>query len=181
LNIRYKDLVFDAYTDFTFPKDGDPGTNGTDIIGKVILDTGAERLHGTNNGYFFDSFGNEEDKLNFVLYNNSILIEDENIKPVWQLPPNIGDSENTTSINKQKTRSHFKISNLDSGKISLNNSQTIDNLPYVDIARAKYTIGEGLDQLNYYAEYPVCYEEVTSPNYRIRVKPKSGFEYVVYS
>ena len=181
LVVKYKDLYFEAYSDFTFPKDGDPGTNGTDIIGKVILDTGAERLHGTNSGYFFDSFGNEKDKLNFVLYNNSILIEDENIKPIWQLPPNIGDSENTTSINKQKTRSHFKISNLDSGKISLNNSQTIDNLPYVDIARAKYTTGEGLDQLNYYAEYPICYEEVISPNYRIRVKPKSGFEYVVYS
>ena len=184
LVVKYKDLYFEAYSDFTFPKDGDPGTNGTDIIGKVILNTGAERLHGrkyNNNGYFFDSFGNEEDKLNFVLYNNSVLIEDENIKPVWQLPPNIGDSKNTTSINKQKTRSHFKISNSDSGKISLNNSQTIDDLPYVDIVRAKYTTGEGLDQLNYYAEYPVCYEEVTSPNYRIRVKPKSGFEYVVYS
>lgn len=181
LVVKYKDLYFEAYSDFTFPKDGDPGTNGTDIIGKVILDTGAERLHGTNNGYFFDSFGNEEDKLNFVLYNNSVLIENEDIKPVWQLPPNIGDSKNTTSINKQKTRSHFKISNSDSGKISLNNSQTIDDLPYVDIVRAKYTTGEGLDQLNYYAEYPVCYEEVTSPNYRIRVKPKSGFEYVVYS
>ena len=184
LVVKYKDLYFEAYSDFTFPKDGDPGTNGTDIIGKVILNTGAERLHGrkyNNNGYFFDSFGNEEDKLNFVLYNNSVLIEDENIKPVWQLPPNIGDSKNTTSINKQKTRSHFKISNLDSGKISLNNSQTIDDLPYVDIVRAKYTTGEGLNQLNYYAEYPVCYEEVTSPNYRIRVKPKSGFEYIVYS
>ena len=63
----------------------------------------------------------------------------------------------------------------------MNNSQTIDDLPYVDIARAKYTTGEGLDQLNYYAEYLVCYEEVINSNYRIRVKPKSGFEYVVYS
>ena len=179
LNIRYKDLVFDAYTDFTFPKDGDPGTNGTDFVGKVYLDSGAERLYysrdNNNQGLFFDSLGNITNQLHFALYNNSVKIDDINEQnATWQVPPRDGENSFTS------TRSHFKVNNdLRKGSLSYNtNVDTIEELPYVDIVRAKYSPD---NIINYYAEFPICYEQVNDISYRIRIKPKTGFEYVVYS
>ena len=45
LHIKYKDLEFDAYTNFTFPKDGDPGTNGTDYVAKIVPSTNTDRIY----------------------------------------------------------------------------------------------------------------------------------------
>jgi len=35
LYIVYKDMIFDEWTNFTFPKSGDPGTNGTKYYAKI--------------------------------------------------------------------------------------------------------------------------------------------------
>jgi len=45
LHIKYKDLEFDTYTNFTFPKDGDPGTNGTDYVAKIVPSTNTDRIY----------------------------------------------------------------------------------------------------------------------------------------
>ena len=178
LNIRYKDLVFDAYTDFTFPKDGDPGTNGTDFVGKVYLESGAERLYclrNNNKTLFFDSYGYQTNQLKFALYNDSIKLEDINEENVtWQIPPRSNEDKVISS------QSHLTISNLEGqkGSLSYNSGTKSKKLPFVDIARAKYSSGS---DINYYAEFPICYEQVQNFKYRIRVKPKTGFEYVVYS
>ena len=105
LVVRYKNMLFEAYTDFTFPKDGDPGTNNTDFVRKISLSTGAERLYGREDGYFFDSFGNEVDSLDYTLYNNGIPYGIDVDKVKWQIPPRIDQDK------VQKSRSRFTISN----------------------------------------------------------------------
>jgi len=65
LHIKYKDLIFDTYTNFSFPKQGDPGTNGTDyvakIVGKITDDenSASDRLYISNqfSGQIFDDNG----------------------------------------------------------------------------------------------------------------------------
>jgi hypothetical protein len=42
LNVKYKTLNLNANTSFTFSKDGEPGTNGTSIICKIIPNTREE-------------------------------------------------------------------------------------------------------------------------------------------
>ena len=41
-------MLFTAYTDFTFPKDGDPGTNGTDYVVKLAPSTRPDRIYISN-------------------------------------------------------------------------------------------------------------------------------------
>lgn len=180
LYIKYKDIIINAYTDFTFPKDGDPGTNGTDFVGKIYLESGAERLYcsvennGTGRSLFFDSLGNQTNQLKFALYNNSEqILEITEDDAFWQMPP----KEKQDNI--QKSVSHFKVSNTspEKGSISLNREASMQSLPIVDIVRARYDDGE----FKYYAEFPISYEQVEGFQKRLRIKPKTGFEYVVYS
>ena len=39
LRVKYKDLILEADTYFTFSKDGDPGTNGTEVVCKIVPNT----------------------------------------------------------------------------------------------------------------------------------------------
>jgi len=58
LDIKYGDLSFTTYTDFTFPKDGDPGTNGTDYVGKIVpIDSSSSTLD--TDRVYIDVLGNK--------------------------------------------------------------------------------------------------------------------------
>ena len=39
LKVQYKNLKLEAQTQFTFTKDGDPGTNGTGVVCRIIPNT----------------------------------------------------------------------------------------------------------------------------------------------
>ena len=73
------------------------------------------------------SFGNEVDTLDYTLYNNSIPYGIDVDKVKWQIPPRIDQDK------VQKSRSRFKISNYEQGKVSINIDTLTDvtrNLPY---------------------------------------------------
>ena len=175
LNIVYKDITLDAYTDFTFPKDGDPGTNGTDYVAKISPSKDTDRIYITNKStsFPFNDQGNIVDKLNFSLYNNSKKIDgiaDNSI--VWTCPP--GNKAGNTYL---KTPSNGKIQAKVNSASTI--AQALTNIKAdkpIDIIRANYTNG----QIQQYAQYPICYEYLISANYRIKVKPKTGFKYAVY-
>lgn len=183
LNVKFKDIVLDAYTNFTFPKDGDPGTNGTDFVAKLIpalnddskLQT--DRVYVDSNGVKYIDNGNAFDKLIFSLYNNSKEIN--NNVDFWTCPPKTSYDQNHTDTNNAN---HY-INVNSSGIISGNNGITptvssfLEHKP-VDIVRAQQ--GTGNEQ-KYFAEYPVCYNFISSENYRFKVRPKTGFKYVVYA
>lgn len=175
LNIVYKDITLDAYTDFTFPKDGDPGTNGTDYVAKISPSKDTDRIYITNKSTSspFNDQGNIVDKLNFSLYNNSKKIDgiaDSSI--VWTCPP--GNKAGNTYL---KTPSNGKIqAKVNSASTVAQALINIKTDKPIDIIRASYTNG----QIQQYAQYPICYEYLISANYRIKVKPKTGFKYAVY-
>lgn len=39
LTVKYKNLILSRSTEFTFTKDGDPGTNGTEVVCKIVPNT----------------------------------------------------------------------------------------------------------------------------------------------
>lgn len=189
LNVKYKDMVFDAYTNFTFPKDGDPGTNGTDYVVKLVpatninnklIDSDSERIYYNNlpNSSFFGDGGEKIDNLKFKLYNNSREIE--NVQPsFWSSPPRTFEEDSPKSI------SYFNGSGELGLKASVDLTKIKEDKP-VNIIRATY---KGDKDIRYYAQFPICcnytYVRKDENNkniyYRIKVKPKTGFNYVVYS
>lgn len=189
LNVKYKNMIFNAYTNFTFPKDGDPGTNGTDFIAKVYS-SNTERLYLSNNHSTSPFNDNGEDgvktNLIFELYNNGNLIPSSEYSSVtWECPI----KKNETGINKNTLCSYVSngtvklLNNLFSFPNSTNSVQSaldyiLDKKP-VNIIRAKVLLGE----IKYYAEYPInCqYFNVETELYRIKIAPRTGFKYVVYA
>lgn len=172
LDIKYKDMLFSAYTDFTFPKDGDPGTNGTDYVIKLTPSTSTDRVYISNKAtnVLFDDDGNTVDRLNFQVYNNSRKIENQT-PALWTCPPK-GTSADTT-------RGNTYINSYTNGVIVAKNisSDTVLTDKPINIVRAHYKNGV----LNQYAEYPICYNYLVSNNgYRFKIKPKTGFKYAVY-
>lgn len=182
LHIKYKDMQFDAYTNFTFPKDGDPGTNGTDYVAKLIPSTGSDRIYISDKlpTTIFDDNGITVDSLKFQLYNNSIKT---NLSAnYWTCPPVTSSSAGVD--NKSSRGSSYLTQNGSWSKPKLNVSgKTLANIQAdkpVNIIRAQYGTGTGQNALKYFAECPVCTEFVNSNNYRLKIRPKTGFQYAVY-
>ncbi len=178
LHIKYKDLIFDTYTNFSFPKQGDPGTNGTDYVAKIvgkITDTknsSSDRLYISNQfkNDIFDDNGVTITKLLFQLYNNSVKINSSNV---------------TWSILKGEKNSNLNI-DINKGTLSIKDSK-VNNA--IDIIRASIKIN---NNLNCFAQMPICTNRIENikstieganytTTYRIKVVPKTGFKYVMYS
>lgn len=188
LIVKFKDIILQSYTDFTFPKNGDPGTNGTDLISKLIPSSGnnlinsdrvyAHRINNNNQSFYTDS-GSAIDSFKFFVYNNNEQVY--NTASFWSCPPK------TATKDKDKTDKNFIVVNASSGVLTLktekpipsvNSSDIISNKP-IHIVRGKKTVTDGNYSVDYMAEYPICYV-YTKGNYRIKIKPKTGFKYVVY-
>lgn len=176
LNIKYNNMIFNAYTDFTFQKDGDPGTNGTDYVVKLSPSLASDRLYISNQypTVVFNDNGVKVDKLNFQLYNNSVKVK--GVQPsLWTCPPK-GTSEDRDKYN---TYISSYVDGIIEGR-SIRTDSVLTDKP-VDIIRAQYT-GQG--DIKYYAEYPICYnyiDSISGTKYRFKVAPKTGFKYVVYA
>ena len=193
LDVKYKDIILSGYTNFTFPKDGDPGTNGTDFVAKIVPDSSStDRVYisNINPNVLFDDNGKTINTLNFEFYNNSIKIED-NKNNLWTCPPN--KTEN--AFIKRKSLLSIatpKDDNLlpDYTKCLVTKKGTYDpnSSEYpIDIVRVQHGTG---DDLRNYAEYPICVNQVVAKEfdnssnfipYRFKIRPKTGFNYVVYA
>lgn len=206
LDIKYQDMYFSAYTNFSFPKQGDPGTNGTDLFARLVpIDNSNEELSGrvyaeitpASTIGFFNEEGYSVKGFKFLLYNNGSLIENLNDNIYWTCPPEINQKvkdkdPQTTHLRSEK--SLFDIQKRDNiyGDLSFKNFtntrnatwklptqiSTINDYLPIDIVRGQY--GDDPNNIKYFAEYPVCYCYVKDTKYRIKLKPKSGFDYVVY-
>ena len=179
LDIKYKDMLFSAYTDFTFPKDGDPGTNGTDYVVKLSPSTSTDRVYISNKipDVLFDDDGNTVDNLKFQVYNNSRKVE--NASPsLWTCPPK-GTLEDNVRGNAY-ININYDIQNpqecfVEAIEPEIDHDVLTDKP--INIIRAHYKNGD----LNQYAEYPICYNYlVSNSGYRFKIKPKTGFKYAVY-
>ena len=180
LNIKYQDMILDAYTNFTFPKDGDPGTNGTDLIAKISGPNTTDRFYIRNKdqNHIFDDTGATIDNLKFQLYNNSIKVGDS--ADYWCCPP---VTKTGSKIDAAKGITYLSGANGWTkprlGVVSKTVNNILTDKP-INIIRAQKNTGGNSGDLKYYAEIPICTEFVSGANYRLRVRPKTGFSYAVY-
>ena len=172
LVVKYNDLILQAYTNFTFPKNGDPGTNGTDYIAVITTTPSSDRLYFSNHSTatMYNDSGANVDKLNFLLYNNNSTVVNTGL--FWSCPPK------TTSGDKNKGVTYLNVSTAGKPTLKNNKPTTVSKVKEdkpINIVRGKSKVGK----LECFAECPINYV-YTIEGYRIKIKPKTGFKYVVY-
>lgn len=199
LTVNYKGTLFTAKTNFTFVKQGDSGTNGTDYIVKIIPNTAMTnpplipiitiRLidlskktyeYSTNFGYQSKQMqSNRLDLQNGIqllkaqLWNNGeqVKINNNNIK--WEILLNPDNKYQTEKNEYKSCQSSFIVSSDGGFKYNVNKTS---NQPFNII---KCTIQH--EGKSYYGTLPIVTIQINDDNYKINLKENSGFYYVLYT
>ena len=167
-------VSFIAYTNFTFAKDGDPGTNGTDYVAKITPSETTDRIYLSTDfpTKVFGDDGRQVAKLEFQLYNNSIKQQDLITN---KLTYKKGINQDNEWYNIQRTNGTGVKPSL-----RIRDYSTMPTSNPVNILRGIYQPGN----IKYYAEYPININYIVpggSTHYRFKLRPRSGFKYVLYN
>lgn len=198
LVIKYKDMVLSAVTRFTFVKEGDPGTNGTEYIVRIVPNVADDSDFDGYPTITRVFFKNQRIRRTFLNYKLKNFIEDQDTKvykdgyyqfnsnsaklfkiEVWKSGEKI-DLNDTMTLTWEILQNKNDTSNLTidevSGQIGFTNNFPIMESP-ADIVKCTVTI-EGK---KYYATMPVIVVDIQDSIYSVQLKPLSGFRYAVYS
>lgn len=197
LTVDYNNMHLVSTTSFSFVKQGEAGTNGTDYVVKIIPNTANPPLfpmitYYENNGGSY--------KLNYIIEGdstNNLTIDRDRTKPkkllkvqLWKSGDEIDLSTNSTIKwevlknnygNKIEDTSSFVVSS--DGNISYKNFLTEKEngddttSPSASIIKCSVTV-EGK---TYYGTIPIITAKVLDSNYEIKLKDYTGFRYVMYS
>ena len=180
LSVNYKGMVLETTTNFTFTKDGEPGTNGTEFVIKLVPNARdnklVENLIIVNGLPNFDMDPGQTNKwVRAQLWHNGEKIFDstqsgvsEENKPVtltWSILKN--KYSNSISDN-----SSFNI-NKTTGEIS-GYAFSLDHPANIIQCELLY------DKVKYYGTIPVI-TAVANSGYNVKLKDGSGFKFATYS
>lgn len=185
LKVDYKGMNLTAKTDFTFTKEGESGTNGTEFICKIVPNIAS----GNAPLYPMITYNEEANTsfLNYTTRNSNIWFKVQ----LWHNGEKIydGTSSGTSTENKAinivwsvlankystKASDETNLSiNASSGAITYNNT-LFNNPANIIKCTIKY------DNLEYYSTIPVITARIKDDNYRISLKDYTGFRYATYS
>lgn len=202
LYVVYNGSISVAETAFTFTKQGNIGTNGTEYYIKIIPNTllqsppefpmitklGSSQRYALNYGL---SNGNQQTIITSSIVNQNLLKVQ-----IWHSDQKVyetGWSGNiiTPTIEWSILKNHYWGSGVNSvdddsdfsidattGALTYTNSlQNGTNLPKANIIKCSITY----EDKTYYGTIPFITAYVTNQNYRIQLKNNTGFHYVVYS
>lgn len=176
LTIIYKDARFVSTTNFTFTKDGQNGTNGTDYVLRLVPNatTDVRQIVVTNGNLNFTprSEGQwiraqlwKDGELIYDNYVNGNSKEEKQVKIQWEILKNKYryDLFDETALSIDKDNGYVTYLGFNS-----NNPANI----------IKCTIT--YNNIKYYATIPVITVDINN-NYTINLKEGSGFQYAVYT
>lgn len=180
LILEYKDMTLVAKTDFTFAKEGDPGTNGTEFLCKIVPNIG------TGESPIYPMILNG--KLNFTPQNKNKWFKVQ----LWHSGNKIfeGTTTGITTENKNaivlwsNLLNKYSITISDNTDINITDAQngifeyggyTTDSVP-ANIIKCSVIY----DGITYYATMPIITAE-TYADYKVELKPNTGFLYATYS
>lgn len=177
LNVKYKDLNIKGQTTLSFLKDGDPGTNGTDIVCKIVPNTTETMttypmlINGTPNftpaatGKWFKVQLWKNGKLIFDRVNNGNSTEGIAATVKWSVHKNTY----TTSVADPSAIN----CNASTGNFSYNSFQEDG----ANIIKCSVTY----DGKYYYSMLPLITQSVTDNTCTIKLERNTGYRYVMYS
>ena len=194
LVINYKDILLSAETNFSFIKEGDPGTNGTEYTCKIVandIDNDNSIQPVITNGklnYFVNTNSDRRQWFRVQLWESGIS------EPIFEYPAYNTDKEEeyakldikvewsilkrqyegTSAAETKADDTSFKIEDPIKGYFSYKNNQ-LKSSP-ANIIKCTLTYNE----IEYYALMPVISIE-TVGNYTIQLKEGTGFKNVLYT
>ena len=187
LEVLYKDKICKDYTNFTFLKDGNSGTNGTGAFGKISFATDLNGeypllLQTSSNNFILNgnNFNANNSQLAVSIWNNGIETPSEKIKKItWRL--------NTVGEDKTKHQSYYTV---DNGAIVLKKENDFTYLSNENIEKDHYIFSVIQAEVEYedtastrrklFTEMPICLARSYKEGYSIRMKKGSGFNEVLY-
>lgn len=176
LTVKYKNIILETETMFTFVKDGEPGTNGTDIVCKIVPNT-TEVIND------YPMLKNGTPNFTPAVLDRWFKIE------LWQSGQKIWSGTSSDAGHTVKW-SILKNTYVKSNDTAISESTNIDvnastgAFTYNGYNNANATIIKGevtyLDRV-YYCTLPLILVTTVSSDYNIKLKTGTGFRYVMYS
>lgn len=180
LSVDYKGMVLETTTNFTFTKDGEPGTNGTEFVIKLVPNTRDNKLLENliiinSSPTFSRPEGQSNNWVRAQLWHNGEKIFDstqggvsEENKPVTL----------TWSILKNK----YNSSVSDNSSFSINAATGVISGYAFNLDHPANIIQCELvyDKVKYYGTIPVI-TAIANSGYNVKLKDGSGFKFATYS
>lgn len=175
LRVKYKNLTLEAQTSFNFIKEGEPGTNGSDIICKIVPNTDEE-------------FNEYPMIVNRVL-NYTPSAENKWFKiQIWKTGTKIWEGYSDDNLNQVRIKwnilkNKYSASSEDTSVISIDNNGNFssataatDNAANIVQAEIEYK------GLKYYCTIPVITATIEDINiFKAKLVVGTGFRYVIYT
>ena len=203
LTVRYKGLSLSAETNFTFAKQGEPGTNGTEYIVKLVPNTTmsvpplAPMITKAGNKYILNyglgtsaaetelSINNSYKFFKAQLWHSGELVWEGNSMTDTAQDNLTQPSSVIWSVLKNKYNntysdaSAFEIVNANNGQIKYTGDHLDSNLstPLANIIKCSID-WEGK---TYYGTIPIVTAWTSNEKYRVKLKDYTGFRYVMYT
>lgn len=175
LMVTYKDMTLVSITDFTFAKEGEPGTNGTEFLCKIVPNT--------DNAPLYPMILNGT--LNYTPKQSGRWFKVQ----LWHSGVKIFDSTSsgTSSENKQVVvtwemlRNKYNSVVYDNTDISIKDGIfSYDGYNFASMPANIVKCLVQYDGIDYYATMPII-TAITEDGYDIELKAGSGFRYATYS
>ncbi len=177
LIVNYKNMNLVAETDFTFVKEGEPGTNGTDFICKIVPNT-----NDTNFGYPMILNGS-------INYTPKQANRWFNVQ-LWHSGTKIFEGSSTGNTSEGKSaqvewsilKNKYTATLYDTSSLSVTSGGVFSYSSYqganspANIVKVTITY----DDIEYYSTIPVI-TATTANGYSISLVENSGFRYATYS
>ena len=170
LEVDYKDMHLVTHTNFTFVKEGEPGTNGTEYVCKIVPNT--------NDTNAIPIVINK--KINYTPINLGEWFKVE----LWENGERIFDGVNGTSdfkVSWKILQNKYKSSIIDPSHLTVTNghfecSDYKAGKHVADIIQASVEY----NGKTYYATYPLIVEKAAA-GYKAYVRENTGFKFAVYT
>lgn len=178
LSVNYKGMVLETTTNFTFTKDGEPGTNGTEFVIKLVPNTSDNKL--------LENLIVVNGSPNFTPKQSNRWVKAQ----LWHNGEKIfdGTQSGNSTENKAVTLNWSILKNKYNSSVSDNSSFSINaatgvisgyafNLDHpANIIQCELVY----DKVKYYGTIPVI-TAITNSGYNIKLKDGSGFKFATYS
>lgn len=205
LIVDYKGMHLVTETSFTFTKQGQPGTNGTQYLVKLVPRTNMNNpplwpmITKAGSKYFLNyGLGSEQEEQEIGISSSYQFLKAQlwrsgGDEPIWQ-GQSISDIAkdritNPTAVtweilaNKYSSSSsdasNFTVTNTNNGAIRYNGDTLASSIttPYANIVKCSIT----WQNKTYYGTLPIITAWTYSENYRINLKDYTGWRYAIYT
>ena len=184
LEVKYRNKILFAQTNLTFLKEGDSGTNGTDYICKIVLNSQDSILPQCPTLYYLPN-GNCEMNYNIGGFTKDAKKYNQWLKvQLWktggQLIEEVAASDYTAEWSILKNKYTSKHSDSSSFSVSSNGVFSVGAFSEDHPANiVKVTVT--LEDKKYFATMPINTVKIINNNYRATVKNNTGYNFVVYN